>query len=83
MADFKLGTVFCINYFLEKFVSSVEIVDMRFESGIIFFLMGDKKGNLITVKYEKQKEFDSFLYNDHHGGLITDIKLNPNYGTEK
>lgn len=51
IADFKLGTVFCVNYFLEKFVSSVEIVDLRLESKSIYFILGDKKGNIICVKY--------------------------------
>jgi len=28
VADFKLGTIFCVNYNLEKFVSNMEIVDL-------------------------------------------------------
>lgn len=27
IADFKLGTVFCLNYCLEKFVAAIEVVD--------------------------------------------------------
>ena len=79
IADFKLGTVFCINYFLEKFVSSVEVCDLRAESNQLLFLMGDKKGNLIVVRWEDKKEFESCFYIDYHTGLITDIKCNPSY----
>ncbi len=49
------------------------------ENGLIYFLLGDKKGNLIVIKNEKQKDFDSCFYPDHHGGLITDIKVNTSY----
>lgn len=45
--------------------------------------MGDKKGNLIVVRHHKDKEFDSYLFNDLHTGLITVIKSNPSYMSEK
>lgn len=45
--------------------------------------MGDKKGNLIIVRWEDKKDFDSCFYLEHHTGLITDIKVNPNYKKNK
>ena len=49
----------------------------------MLFLLGDKKGNLIVVRWEEKKDFDSCFYVEHHTGLITDIKCNPSYKKEK
>lgn len=83
VADFALGTVFCVNYGLERFVSAVEVVDLRDELGQVLFFMGDKKGNLIVVRWEQQKDFDSCFYLEIHAGLISDIKCNSQFKKNK
>lgn len=73
IADFKIGTVFCVNYKLEKFVASVDIVDLYEKNKLFFVIFGDKKGNLFMVRNRKGKFDHIFLY-DVHGGLITTIR---------
>ena len=82
IADFKLGTVFCVNYCLEKFVSSVEIVNLKVENKTFWFLLGDKKGNFICVRHA-DNQFSSFIYDELHTALISEIKANPNYKFDK
>ena len=73
IADFKIGTLFCVNYKLEKFVASVDIVDLYEKNKLFFVIFGDKKGNLFIVRNRKGKFDHVFLY-DVHGGLITTIR---------
>ena len=77
VTDFKLGTVFLVNYRIERFVSSVEIVDRIKEKNAIIFFFGDKKGNLIVVRNINDK-FDSFFVEGIHSALISCIKVNLN-----
>ena len=51
VADFKLGTIFCVNYNLEKYVSNMEIVDLLQKEKCMFIFFGDKKGNMIVVRF--------------------------------
>ncbi len=74
IADFKLGTVFCINYNIHKFVSNVEIVEKSSEKFIMTFF-GDKKGNMIIIRYYKNKYHYYFMRN-MHSALISVIKAN-------
>ena len=75
VADFRLGTMFCVNYKLERFISSVEVVDLLEERKAIVFLFGDKKGNLIVVRY-KDDRFDHVYFEGVHTALISSIKVN-------
>lgn len=73
--DFKIGTVFLVNYRIERFVSSVEIVDRIKEKNTIVFFFGDKKGNLIVVRNVGDK-FDSVFVDSVHSALISTIRVN-------
>ena len=75
IADFKLGSVFLVNYRIERFVSSVEIVERIKEKNAILFFFGDKKGHLIVVRNIGNR-FDSFFIESVHSALISAIKVN-------
>lgn len=75
IADFKLGTVFCVNYNIDKFVASVEIIDKKMEKDIIMWLFGDKKGNMIIARFNKNRYEHLFLYGVHNA-LISVINAN-------
>jgi len=75
VCDFKLGTIFLVNYRIERFVSSVEVVDRIREKNAILFIFGDKKGNLIVIRNIADK-FDSVFVEAAHGALISAIKVN-------
>ena len=75
IADFKLGTVFCVNYNLEKFVSNMEIVDLMAKEKTLIMFFGDKKGNIIVVRCIKGKFQHLFLF-QIHSALITSMKAN-------
>jgi WD40 repeat protein len=72
ICDFKLGTVFSVNYNLDKFVSAVEIVDKKMEKDLIISFFGDKKGNLFLVRFLKNK-YDHVFVNNVHNALISVI----------
>lgn len=74
IADFKVGSILCINYQLERFLSAIEFIDCL-HMDLLFFLFGDKKGNLIVLKYNKGKYSHTF-FNEMHSALITSIKCN-------
>lgn len=48
------------------------------ENKTFWFLFGDKKGNLICIRFA-ENQFASFIYDDFHSALISEIKANPNY----
>ena len=73
IADFKLGTIFCVNYKLEKFIASVDIVDLYATKKLFFVIFGDKKGNMFMIRSRKGRFDHVFLY-DIHEGLITTVK---------
>ena len=73
--DFRLGTIFCLNYKIERFVSSVEVVDLLEEKGVILTIFGDKKGNIFLIRFQNGK-FDHLFLDNIHGALISTIKLN-------
>ncbi len=73
--DFRIGTVFCINYKIEKFIASVEIVDFLDEKKNLVFMIGDKKGNLIVLRYQGKK-YDFYFYENIHSALISEIRVN-------
>ena len=75
IADFKLGTIFCLNYNLDRFISSIEIIDQKMSKELIMTLFGDKKGNMIVMRYYRGYFYHLFLYNIHNA-LITVIKAN-------
>lgn len=75
VADFKLGTVFLVNYRIERFVSSVEVIDRIRERNSLVFLFGDKKGNIIVLRSIGSK-FDSLFVESAHSALISAIKAN-------
>ena len=75
VADFRLGTMFCINYKLERFVSAVEVIDLLEERKTLLILLGDKKGNLIILRY-KDDRFDHLFIENAHTALISSIKVN-------
>jgi WD40 repeat protein len=75
VADFRLGTMFCVNYKLERFISSVEVIDLLEERKLLLFILGDKKGNVIIVRF-KDDRFDHLFIDGVHSALISDIKVN-------
>ena len=75
IADFKLGTVFCVNYSLEKFVSNLEVVDLLASHKALFLFFGDKKGNVVVIRCLKGKFSSMFLY-QVHTALVTSMQGN-------
>ena len=75
IADFKLGTVFCVNYNLDRFVSAVEIVDKKIQKDLILCFFGDKKGNFIIVRFFKNRYEHVFIYGVHNA-LVSVINAN-------
>lgn len=73
--DFKLEMICCVNYQLERFLSAIEFIDWL-DKDLLVLAFGDKKGNMLVVKYYKKK-YNSCFVNDLHSGLITSIKSNP------
>lgn len=73
IADFKIGTVFCVNNNIEKVVASVEIVNMLDSHKTLFVIFGDKKGNIFAIRYRAGRYEYVFLA-DVHTALITTIK---------
>ena len=73
IADFKIGTVFCINNNIEKFVASVEILNMLEQNKTLFAMFGDKKGNMFVIRCRGGK-YDFVFLKEVHTALITTIK---------
>jgi len=73
IADFKIGTVFCVNNNIEKFVASVEIVNLLEQNKSLIALFGDKKGNLFAIRF-KGGRYEYVFLNEVHTALITVIK---------
>jgi WD40 repeat protein len=77
VCDFKLGTVFLVNFRIERFVSAVEVVDRMRENKAVLFFFGDKKGHLIVVRCIGNK-FDSVFVESVQSSLISCIRANVN-----
>jgi hypothetical protein len=75
VVDFNLGTVFALQYRIEKFVSAVEVVNLMDECKTIVFIFGDKKGKLIIVRAIDGK-YDGAFIDGIHQGTVTTIKVN-------
>lgn len=75
VCDFNLGTVFALSYKIEKFVSSVEIINLMDERQAILFIFGDKKGKLIIMR-KVQGKYDGLFIDGLHNGTVSTIKVN-------
>ena len=75
VADFNLGTIFSLSYKFEKFVSSIEIINLIDEFKTFMFIFGDKKGKLFMVRQHDGK-YDSIFLDGVHNGTISCLKLN-------
>ena len=75
VADFNLGTIFSLNFKLERFVSAVEVINLFDEFQTVLLVFGDKKGKMLLVRYHKGY-YDSTFLDNVHNGCISEIKFN-------
>lgn len=64
VVDFQLGTVFCFNFKLERFVCAIEIVIHEPKQTLIG-LFGDKKGNLFLIRC-KENRYEHLFFESVH-----------------
>lgn len=78
IADFRLGTTLVTGFRMERYISATEIFHANPTSGnyknVMLLLLGDKKGNLVTISVRDGK-FDHLFQGGLHNSLISVIRF--------
>lgn len=78
LADFRLGTTMVTGFRMERYISATEIFHAVPSSGsyknVMLMILGDKKGNLVTISVRDGK-YEHLFQGGMHNSLISVVRF--------